>query len=102
MTDDTHPFEVLRRSLEALAVADSAALARGVPDDVIRALLAVADAAGDLSTDYRQAHREMPWAVLTEMGTVIRRAGADLDPRTVANMLTDDVPELRSRVARLS
>lgn len=102
MIDDAHSLDVLRRSLEALAVADSAALARRVPDDVIRVLLAVADAAGDLSTDYRRAHREVPWAVLAEMGTVIRRTGPDLDPRTVANMLADDVPELRSRLARLS
>lgn len=66
--------------------------------DVVNDLLQIAEAAENLSLSFRRLHPSVPWAVLAEMGRVIRRAGDDIDENLVAVTVRRDVPELSRRM----
>ena len=89
MIDDSAQIEKLRRAADRLSSPGERGM-RHHRDD----LLVIADAAADLSGEGRRLFPSSPWIVLIEMGRGIRRAGDDVDPRSVAATLERDIPEL--------
>jgi uncharacterized protein with HEPN domain len=96
MTEDSTWLRELRKAAERFADPGSRGVHQAVSD-----LLAVAEAASELSSEYRHLHPTVPWVVLAEMGRVLRRAGEEADPVSLELTLRREMPELRQRLLEL-
>jgi len=74
----------------------------GLQDAVIRCLGVVGEAAARVSTATREAHPEVPWALMVGMRNRLVHEYAEIDVDEVYRTVTSDLPDLVRLLAPLA
>ena len=68
---------------------------------VARNLEIIGEAATQLSEEYKEAHREIPWRKISDFRNVLTHEYFAIDPLLVWEILQKDLPELKRQIERL-
>lgn len=70
-------------------------------DAVIRNLEIIGEAANNTDTEFKQKHPSIPWREIISFRNVLAHDYADIDSDIVWNILTEQLPELRTTCTKL-
>jgi len=74
---------------------------RKTQDAVIRNVEIIGEAARALSEEFTERHSEVPWSEIVAMRNVIVHQYFGILPKVVWDVITNELPTLRSQIARL-
>lgn len=74
---------------------------RKTQDAVVRNLEIIGEASSRLPDEFRNAHRDIPWALMRGLRNRIVHAYFGVDLQLVWEVVVDDLPTLKERIQKL-
>jgi uncharacterized protein with HEPN domain len=70
-------------------------------DALVRNLEIIGEAANNIDPSIRSSYSGIPWREIIDFRNVVAHDYADLDLRVVWNIVTTDLPQLRSQISKM-